>query len=642
MPIAEHNATALPDADEKGRYTRLLLRDFHALERLIEEDRFERGVHRIGAELELNLLNAEREPALIGDEIQKALDDPQIDTEFSRFNLEINAQPAALEGKCFSNLQSELQGTLDKIRAEAARRDCSLLLSGIIPTLNKSHISPDALTPKLRYKALYDLRRALKGEQYEYRIRGVDELLTRDNIALFAGCVTSYQAHLQIDLDRFVDSFNWAQLLSAPLLACATYSPLFLGKRLWHETRVALFEQAADTRNPDGSVGRRKTRVFFGDNWLLDSPLELFKEDIAAFEPLFTLSDAEDPQAALDAGRAPSLGAWNAFNGSLYRWNRVCYGAFNGRPGLRIENRILPSGPTVVDMVANAAFWTGAMVGLPERYRDLPDKLDFARAKENFFAAARHGLGVSLAWPGHDSLSARELILEELIPIARDGLAKTGVDAADAERYLGIVEARVSSGKTGSRWMMDSYSGLLKSAKRDEALTALTSGIIDRQEAGDPVHTWQPVSPSEAGDWKNRYNAIHKIMSTELYKVGVDDVVELAAHIMEWKRVGHIPVEDDHGRLAGVITKDSIINYMINQTDHSEPTRVGDLMVRDPLTVGPDLSLADAVKLILENEVSCLPVISEDRLVGIVTERDFVETTRGLMEDLEAQSRHDR
>src|SRR5690606_29508710 len=173
---------------------------------------------------------------------------------FSRFNLEINTEPALLRGECFAALELELSSVLDDIKRAAARHDCRVLLTGIIPTLNTSHIMPEALTPEPRYKALHDIRRGLKGEQFAYRIQGIDELLTRDNIALFAGCGTSFQAHLQSPASDMVDRYNWAQMIAGPVLAMATNSPLFLGKRLWQETRIELFEQATDTRNPDKAV----------------------------------------------------------------------------------------------------------------------------------------------------------------------------------------------------------------------------------------------------------------------------------------------------------------------------------------------------------------------------------------------------
>lgn len=619
----------------KGHYMQLLLRDFHALEALVNENKLEKGVQRFGYELELNFLDDDLEPHAIGMEVRDGLQDSIFTTEFSLFNLELNSKPVLLEGDCFSTLAKGLNEALSRVKDEALKSDSTVLLTGIIPTLSHSHITPDALTPEPRYQELYDLRKSLKGDKYEYRIQGIDELLTRDNIALFAGSVTSFQTHYQIDADDVVDNYNWAQLLAAPLLACATYSPLFLGKRLWHETRVALFEQATDTRNTETNLIRNQPRVFFGDSWLKESALEMLQEDIVNFNTLFTVDEVEDPWEAIEKGEAPELAAWNTFNGSIYRWNRLCYGKLGGTPSLRIENRILPSGPTVEDMIANSVFWVGAMAGLCDKYRNLQDKLPFDDVKQNFFNAARLGLEVNLKWIDGKSWSASELILNELLPIAHRGLKKIGVADKDAEHYLDIIRDRTETGRTGSEWMLSSYSKLLKTAKRDEALQILTAGMLQRQNEGHPVHTWKDVEVDEAGDCYNRFNYVHKFMTTDLFKVGVDDVMDLAAHIMDWKNIGHVPVEDDDGMLVGVITKDTIINFIVNAQDRTAPATVGDLMVKNPVTVHPDTSLEEAVNLLLNNQLTCLPITSGGRIVGIVTDRDFLEVAKQFLIDRE-------
>ena len=539
--------TLLANADAKADYTRLLLNDFRTLEAMIGAGLLDQGVSRIGYELELNFVDRQCEPACIGDDIVKALNDPRFTTEFARFNLEVNSRPVMLTDRCFAQLHSGINSALAAIREEAAQRDCSVLLTGIIPTLTKAHVTPEALTPAPRYQALYEIRRALRGDNYEYRIEGIDELLTRDNIALFAGAVTSFQVHLQVGVSELVDAYNWAQLLAGPVLATAANSPLFLGKQLWQETRIELFEQATDTRQPDLAVSRNRPRVFFGNSWLKESVLELLQEDIISFDPLLQPAEVEDPQQALSAGRVPRLDAWTLFNSTIYRWNRVCYGEVNGTPTLRIEARMLPSGPTVPDMVANAAFWAGAMAALPARYRKVQERMDFALAKENFFKAARYGLDVQFAW--FDShVSARELILDELLPLARSGLEAKGVDPDDSRRYLDIIQERTASGRTGAQWLLGSFGTLRKELKPEQALHALTVGMLARQDSGVPVHQWEPVEAAEAAD--DELGPVHRIMTSELYKVKVDDAVDLVTHLMQWKDVSHVPVEDDAGHFV--------------------------------------------------------------------------------------------
>lgn len=631
-PVSEENP---PSSADRGRYMQEVLRDIDALERMLADNLLEKDVRRIGAELELNFLDSNYNPAFVGPEIKAELDDPTLTSEFARFNLEMNAMPSHLAGKSFSELQKQIETTLGRVRSAASRRNSHILLTGIIPTLSDQHITPEALTPEPRYRKLYDIRREMKGEAYEYRIRGADELITRDNVALFAGCVTSQQCHLQIDASDAVDVYNWAQLISGPILSACVYSPLFLGKRLWHETRVSLFEQAADTRRPDNNIMRRRPRVFFGESWLKRSVLELPQEDATTFEPIFTYEGAPDPFEELAAGRTPELSAWNAFNGSIYRWNRICYGVLKGKASLRIENRILPSGPTELDMVANAAFWTGLVAAMPEKYRRLQDQLPFDDAKTNFFSAARDGLDTNFRWIDGSAHSARELLLDELLPISREGLLAAGTDPEDVDRYLNVVTRRVETGKTGARWMLDSYTQLLEKGKSDEARSALTAGMVSRQESGAPVHEWKPVEKSEAGDWRQRYGTVQRFMTSELVKVRTDDVVDMAAHFMEWKHIGHIPVEDAAGNFRGIITKDTIINHMLKEHDRSGSSRVSDVMLPDPITVTPNSTVSEAIRLIVEKEITCLPVVADGRLVGIVTERDFVDVAESLISELE-------
>ncbi len=628
----------LADAAAKAEYTRLLLNDFHALEALIRADGLERGVSRIGYELELNFVDRNCEPAFVGRDVVKALDDPRFTTEFSRFNLEVNSQPMALKERCLAQLQSGINAALAAIRQEAAKRNCWVLLTGIIPTLTRAHITPEALTPEPRYQALYEIRRALKGDDYEYRIQGIDELRTRDNIALFAGSVTSFQVHLQVGVDDSVDAYNWAQLLAGPVLATATNSPLFLGRQLWQETRIELFEQATDTRPPDAGQPRNRARVFFGDAWVMESVLELLQEDILGFDPLLKPADVEDAQLAMSAGQVPRLDAWTLFNSTIYRWNRLCYGQVRGKPSLRIENRVLPSGPTVPDMVANAAFWTGAMLGLPDRYRKVQQRLEFAHAKENFFKAARYGLDVKFMW-FDGAVTPRELILDELLPLARKGLLDAGVDEDDSRHFLDIVQARVESGRTGAQWLLSSFNALRKTLKPEPALQALTSAMLARQDSGVPVHRWEPVQPVEAADEADADSPVHRIMTTALHKVKVDDALDLVTHLMQWKHVGHVPVEDAQGRLAGMITRNTLLDFMLQPQEAVEPAanaehatvRAGQLMEACPRRIAPDTPVKDVLALMMDNPLSCLPVVEGNSIVGLVTEHDLVKVAQTLV-----------
>lgn len=631
--------TPLVTAEAKAEYTKLLLNDFHALEALIRANALETGVHRIGYELELNFVDRQLAPACIGADVVRALNDSRFTTEFARFNLELNSQPVRLHGRCFAQLQSGINGALAQVREEAAKRECSVLLTGIVPTLGKTHITPAALSPQPRYEALYEIRRALKGDDYEYRIQGIDELLTRDNVALFAGSVTSFQVHLQVAVAELVDAYNWAQLLAGPVLACAANSPLFLGKRLWQETRIELFEQATDTRQPDLAVPRNRPRVFFGDDWVRESILELMQEDILGFDPILCPAETEDAEHALSIGQAPRLDAWTLFNSTIYRWNRVCYGMgqgqgnMPGKPSLRIEARMLPAGPTVVDMVANAAFWAGAMVGLPARYRAVQQRFDFALAKENFFKAARYGLDVEFAW--FDShVSARELILDELLPLARSGLQAAGVDEDDSERYLGIVRARTASGRTGAQWLLGSFNALRRQLTPEQALHTLTAGMLERQDSGRPVHQWEPVEAPggrAAALADTPLGPVRHVMTSELYKVKADDALDLVTHLMQWKHVGHVPVEDAAGRFAGMITRENLLGFMMNASEPGATACAADVMCACRHYVGPDTPLEELLALMAEHALACVPVVDDGAIVGLVTEHELVLVARHLL-----------
>src|SRR6185436_19662432 len=354
-------------------------------------------------------------------------------------------------------------------------------LSGILPTLQRSDLTLENLTPLPRYRELDRSVIGLRGGPLSIHIKGLDELdLTHDNI-MMESCNTSFQVHFQTSPGEFVNHYNIAQAITAPVLAVAVNSPLLFGHRLWQETRVALFQHSTDERSRPQLARSQPTRVSFGDQWLKDSVIELFHEQISRFRPIMITQADENPFAVLARGETPLLSALRMHNGTVWRWNRACYGVADGIAHLRIENRALPSGPTVVDEIANTAFFVGLMIALPPEYGEIAMRLSFDNAKENFFAAARNGLNAQLKWLDGKSISATSLILNELLPLARAGLKDAGVDSSDIDKYLGVLEERVRSGQTGAQWMLDS----LVSVKRhmghqpnDMCTRILTSTIL--------------------------------------------------------------------------------------------------------------------------------------------------------------------
>ncbi|HKP85245.1 MAG TPA: CBS domain-containing protein, partial [Blastocatellia bacterium] len=438
----------------------------------------------------------------------------------------------------------------------------------------------------------------------------------------------------QVGADEFAGLYNTAQAITAPVLAAAANSPLLFGRRLWRETRVPLFEQSIDTRNASYHLRERSPRVNFGSRWVTQSALELFEEDISRFRVLLGARPEEDPFRALDQGRAPQLDALKIYNGTVWRWNRPCYGVTDGKPHLRIEARALPSGPTVLDEIANAAFFFGLMSGFSSEYQDIRKAMEFDDAKANFMAASHLGLDAQFSWTHGKLIPAPELILRKLLPIAREGLRRADILQSDADRYLDVIEDRVKSGQTGSQWLLTSLSKMRKDGTKDEALTSLVAATVRNQRGGLPVHEWPLAQMDDNEMSKLSYLRVEEFMTTDLFTVHEDEPLDLVANLMDWKRVRHIPVEDEKGKLVGLISCFEVLGQLQRSLSEGagEPIAVSSVMIRDPLTVTPETATLDAIALLRRAHVDCLPVVKEDRLVGIVTERDFINVAARLLE----------
>src|SRR5918994_2714130 len=338
---------------ERQTAIRWMLRDLQALEHLLAEDRFETDTTRIGAEQELFLVDRSYRPAPRALEVLERIGDAHFTTEVGAFNLECNLDPQVFTGSCLSALEGQLDELLALARAGAEGAGLNVVLAGILPTIRKSDLALENMVQNPRYLALNAALTGLRGEAYELHIKGTDELRVRQDSVMANSCNASFQVHLQVTPDEFANAYNCAQALAGPTLASATNSPLLFGKRLWAETRIAVFEQAADSRRPGHHVRERTARVSFGDAWVTASIADLYKEDITRFRPLLAPDDYVDPIAELDAGRVPELSALRLHTGTVWRWNRGCYGISQTPEGpvphLRIENRVLPSGPSTTD-----------------------------------------------------------------------------------------------------------------------------------------------------------------------------------------------------------------------------------------------------------------------------------------------------
>ena len=612
-------------------FVHALLADVQALEYMLEHDMFEKGITRIGAEQEMVMVKSDTyKPATIAMKALQVMKDyPWVETEIARFNLETNLNPAELKGACFSRLEKENKTKLDLIQEKLDGLNAEYVLTGILPTLRKYHLGMRNLTPKKRYKALMDsITDQQLGSAFELKLVGIDELIVKHDSPLIEACNTSFQIHLQVDADDFVKYYNISQALAGPIMAISANSPLVFGKRLWHESRIALFQQSLDTRSSHEHMRERSARVTFGNDWIHDSILDIYKEDISRFRALISSDVKEDSLKALKKGKIPKLRSLQVHNSTIYRWNRPCYGVSdNGKPHLRIENRVVPSGPTVIDEVANSALWIGAMIHYGETIPDIRKKLMFADVRDNFGKAARFGIDCQFNWFKDKKIGACDLILKELIPAARKGLASRSVSKRDIDKYMKVIEGRAKKHMNGARWILRSYTNLKKEANEDKALSVLTAAIIANQRKNKPVHTWPEATIKNLKQYEPGELKVSDFMITDLFTVQKDDIIELVAKMMEWKSIQFTPVEDKKGNLQGLVTAQQLVKQLVRQKKKKKTLTVQDIMMTDYEIVSPDTSIKKAMKLMLNNTIGCLPVVQGNELIGLLTEKQFLDVT---------------
>ncbi|MBK9151305.1 MAG: CBS domain-containing protein [Saprospiraceae bacterium] len=633
--MGEQRVSLVNDQKQMQKFVKSLLNDVSALEYMLENDWFESDITRIGAEQEMVMVNKNTfKPALVAmDALAKMEHYPWLETELAKFNLETNIEPRIFTGNCFSLLEEENAWKLDRIQEVLDELDAQIVLTGILPTLRKYHLDMENLTPKKRYYALMEaLHSQLIGHAFELRILGIDELLVKHDSPLLEASNTSFQVHLQVAPRDFVKYYNIAQALAGPMMAIAANSPIVFGKRLWHETRIALFQQSLDTRTTHDHMRERSPRVSFGRDWLHESILEIYREDIARFRVLLSSDVEEDSLAMIKNGQVPKLRSLQVHNSTVYRWNRPCYGiSENGKPHLRIENRILPSGPTVVDEVANACFWLGAMTGMADQVDDIRKYMAFVDARDNFDKAAKFGVDSKFTWFHDEKISAVDLV-KELIPVSRKGLESRNVDARDIDKYLSIIEARAVKHTNGARWLLRSYTKLIDTTNTDEALSVLTASMIKNQKSNVPVHEWELPSASDLKMYKPSHLLVSEFMLTDLYTVQKDDIVDLVAELMDWNTIRYTPVEDTKGRLVGLVTARLILRHLLRNKNSKKTTLVSDIMIKNPYTVTQDTNILEAMRIMREHKVGCLPVVNGDELVGLISESEFLKITARLIE----------
>jgi len=615
------------DPESRKRFLRHLLQDVKAFDRMMEEGLIEKGINRIGAEQEFCIVNRFFKPSKNGPALLDAIDDPHFTTELARFNLEINLQPAKLTGGCLGKMDKQLNKLLSKAELHASRRGESIILTGILPSIDYQSVQISYMTPRPRYEALAEVLRSLRSDDFELNITGVDELIISHNNILFEACNTSFQCHYQVEPDDFVDLYNWSQAIAGPVLAICANSPLLIGRQLWAETRIPLFQQSIDTRGKGFHLRERQQRVTFGNRWI-QKATDVYKSDIARHTVLFLTDIEEDSMDVLERGEIPDLSALSLHNGTVYKWNRPCYGVAKGVPHIRIENRYLPSGPTVLDEISNLAFWSGLMASMPDDHREIWNVMSFDNAKENFHKAAMWGIQGGMVWD-KTPVSAQKLILDILLPMAEQGLRNKGVDEKDIRKYLSVIEGRALTYQSGARWSVKSFRKLRQTLERDEATVALTALMHKRRQTGKPVHEWAIAETEEIDDIDVKYDIVSNVMTTDLITVAEHDLADLVFNIMEWRNIRHLPVEDKNGQLMGVIHKNELEEYL-KQNDSSALATAADVMIAKPQTVAPDQDIGSAISMMMEQRISCLPVVENGVLVGIFTDNDAKKILKKL------------
>jgi CBS domain-containing protein len=619
-------------------FTRRVLRDIRALEQMIERGMIETGVRRIGAEQEMFLTDRSGRPAPVAMEVLEAIDDKRFTTELGRFNLEANLAPLELGGDCLSRLEQGLAKVVATTQAAAERFGAEVVLTGILPTLRQTDLDLENMSPVPRYHALNQAFRLARGGDFELRVRGTDEIAIKHDNVMLEACNASCQVHLQVSPEEFARLYNIAQVVTGPIMAATANSPLLFGKRLWKETRIAVFEQSLDTRLPAHHIQERSARVSFGECWVRESVVAIYREQVARFRVFLTTEVDEDPLEILAAGGVPRLHALNLHNGTVYRWNRPCYGVHGGTAHLRIENRVLPAGPTVPDETANAAFWIGMVSGLAATCDDVTEQIAFDEARANFIAAARHGLDARLYWLDGSLKPADQLIRRQLLPLADRGLREAGLDKGDVERYLGIIEKRIRTRNTGAAWQLRSFAHLGGRNDGYQRLRTLVAAMSDYQKRNIPVGEWEQAGTEESGSWRDDYERIGQFMTTDLITVHQDEVIDLAASVMAWRSIRHVPVENDKRELVGLVSARRLLEYIARHVGGTlDPVPVREIMERDPVFVEPETPTAEALELMRQSEALCLPVVKNGRLVGIVSEHDFIGiAARALAEERNA------
>ncbi|WP_250656883.1 hypothetical protein [Alkalimarinus coralli] len=478
---------------EYARFNERLADNLSAFRTLLDQQGFGLGVRSYGAELELYIIDQSGQPLPLNRILQDELQDPHLTLELNRFNLEYNLPPVLSSDKPFSHLSRAMSAAIEKVSAAAEPYEARILPIGILPTLEKRHVGMDAITDIPRYHVLANALRDRRGSDFHINISGQDALeLSWEDVTL-EGANTSFQYHYRVNPDEFASAFNVAQLVTPLALALGANSPIFFGQRLWHETRIALFKQSVDCRMDDPLSQRLPSRVFFGHGWIRKDIYELFAENVYLFEPLMPICSSENNHQQVLQGGTPTLDELRLHQGSVWSWNRPIYDPA-GDGHLRIEMRSLPAGPSVENMIANAALMTGLIEGLKPHIDKILPGLPFRYAEHNFYRAAKHGLEARLFWPEPSEGTLKELpvvdILQSMLVLAEEGLHSISVAESDINHYLGVIRDGLEARVNGAKWQLNMFEKLSQQCDKKQALIELVDRYYHNSRNNQPVHEW--------------------------------------------------------------------------------------------------------------------------------------------------------
>lgn len=479
---------------EARRFDERLQTSLVVLQTLLRQPGFGAGEPSLGAELETYIADGDGRVLPINTQLMEALQDPQLQLELNRFNIEYNLTPLPLAGSPLQALERQLRQALARLQKAAAAYQGQIIPIGILPTLRRDDLGAQALTDLPRYRALERAIKRLRGEHFDVEIHGEDSVRVSSDRVVLEGANTSYQLHLRVVPTRYADTFNTVQLVTPLVLALAANSPLFLQQRLWDETRIALFKQSVDCRAPGRGRWQQPPRVAFGQGWMRRSAWELFAEAVALHPPLIPRNSDTPPEAWQPGARAPPLAELRLHMSTIWSWNRAVYDPADGGH-LRVEIRPLPAGPTARDMVANTALMLGLVLGMRDDVERWVSAIPFRYAEYNFYRAARAGLDACLLWPHRRHHRLVEVpvvdLLARLLPYAWSGLRAAGVVDADAGCYLEVVEERLATRTSGARWqrrMLEQFEQ--RGVGRLEACRLVVQRYCEAAATNRPVAHW--------------------------------------------------------------------------------------------------------------------------------------------------------